>query len=140
VRADNFEFDPIRLTSTRVGSNRYELAREGEDLGVVWLREGEWFSRPVGRDSQVRHPTFLAAALRLARSPVHFDHDMPQNYGKVHMIRIGGMGAWYTVIFDGESRYIYQDHTLKRTKLNPRLRADVQAVLARAEAFAKENL
>jgi hypothetical protein len=138
-------FQPIRLQATRLAQNVVTLARNGETLGKVWKDEaGGWrYSKDIDDPkpwSAYRRPSFRTAALALARQEyLYLDSDGPHNFGKVHMLRMGGQSDWYTVIFHREETLILEDFSLRR-KLSPVKQAMVRKVLAEAERWKQENL
>lgn len=143
MRADNIKWSPVRLQSRRVDNNRHEIFRDGKLMGVVERHRGEWRSREprpgyIG-GSPRWHPSWRAAVLGLARhSSLWTSSDGPQDYGMVRMLRVRCATAWYTVIADRESRYVYPESTaslepqgLQQTMLR-RVLAAAEAHLARA--------
>ena len=113
MRADNIKWQPVRLQLERLGSQKYALSRHGSFLGTVRWNEGRWeIRRENERGCACVRKSFRAACLFLARDLVRASSDGPQDYGKVHMIRVDCQGVWYTVIFDRNAVYLYQDFTI----------------------------
>ena len=117
---NQIQWTPVRLESRRIDNNHHEIFRDGELVGFVERHEGAWRSRKPKRsaypwDDCQPHSGWRAAVLRLARySMIWASRDGPQDYGQVRMFRVNCATLWYTVIVDGDKRYVYQDFTISR--------------------------
>lgn len=142
MRADSIEWRPIRLGLSRMGPRQYALTRGTIPLG--WVKEvaDGWMIRKETESTTSwnrKYDSFVVACLHLAREYFYIDSDTPQDYGRVQMLRIGGSGDWYTVIFHRGDVYIYEDFTLRR-KLTPAKQAMLRRVLAVAERWRDHKL
>lgn len=130
MRVDNLNWRPVRLGARRAGPNRWWISRGDEVVGEVRRAEGQWVSvrgrervLEDGRNAlmwdafgRTAHPSFVSAALRVARlDGIWASSDGPQDFGRVHMLRVNVSTRWFTVVLDGDDRYVYEDFTLDRS-------------------------
>lgn len=117
MRVDNIRWHPVRLGLTRAGPNVWRVSRDGQLVGGVRRYSEGWFSfLAPPADGRARHPSFVAAVLRVSRlKGIWASSDGPQDFGLVHMLRINAATRWYTVIIDAVrgDRYLYEDHTIR---------------------------
>lgn len=57
------------------------------------------------------HKSFVGAVLSVSRKTGIYTGKV-QDFGQVRMLRLNVNGMWFTVIKDGDSRYLYQDFTI----------------------------
>jgi hypothetical protein len=140
--AANIRWTPVRLESRRIDNNRHEILRGGELRGIVEFHKGVWRSRKpptkYSRGDIRDHESWRGAVLHLVRySMLWTSSDGPQDYGQVRMLRINCATAWYTVIADGDRRYVYQDFTIP-DEPEGRGQAMLRKVLAAAEGHLRD--
>lgn len=123
MHVNNIKWTPVRLESRRIGNNRHEIFRDGKLMGIVEPHKGAWRCREPETPRRPHHSigsvrtcsSWTTAVLRLARySMIWTDDDGPQDFGEVQMLRVNCSTLWYTVILDGEHRYIYEDFAVSR--------------------------
>ena len=143
MQVGNIKWTPVRLESRRIGNNRHEIFRDGKLVGIMEQHKGTWRSHePKSRHSVGTIRTcssWITGVLHLTRySMLWTAEEGPQDYGAVRMLRVNCATRWYTVIADGERRYVYEDFTISKEP-EGRGRAMLRRVLAAAEGHLREG-
>lgn len=121
LRIDNIKWHPVRLGLERVNSKVWWISRERSIVGRVCRTAEGWTSTRAfrGKDGETlfdlldkcSHKSFVGAVLSVSRKTGIYTGKV-QDFGQVRMLRLNVNGMWFTVIKDGDSRYLYQDFTI----------------------------